>query len=442
MTFLAPGFFLASLGIAAAIVALHFIVTRQPRAGILPTARFVPDMPANATARATRPSDLMLMLLRILLVLAAGAALAKPVIRNSRAAEARIILADVSRSVSDSAALRDSVRALYRSNDALILFDSSTREIAAGAADSIGSLKASSGRGNMSAAIVAALRAASRLRDRADSVELVIVSPFAAEEMDAATDSVRALWPGRVRLVNVAAPVDRARSVNVIEALGTAGDPFLVTASLARGVNGASALVIRDDNPTANREAPIDRALVLWPVMGRPKGAVPRVRVDTIGGVVSDSAVVVSALARRWMFPADSIGSGQVVGRWIDGEPAAIEWPAGDGCIRSVAIDVPLGGDLAIRYDFVRFAAVLTGDCANRRAVRPAGAQTLKVLAGSGSLAAREKFQAQGDVRSALAPYLMALAIAAAIAELFFRRRKNEASVRALSTRQSREKAA
>jgi hypothetical protein len=76
MTFLAPGFFFASLGISAAIVALHFIVTRQPRAGILPTARFVPDMPANATARATRPSDLLLMLLRILLVLAAGTALA------------------------------------------------------------------------------------------------------------------------------------------------------------------------------------------------------------------------------------------------------------------------------------------------------------------------------------------------------------------------------
>ena len=62
MTFLAPGFFFASLAVAAAVIALHFIVTRQPRAGILPTARFVPNMPATATARATRPSDIPLML--------------------------------------------------------------------------------------------------------------------------------------------------------------------------------------------------------------------------------------------------------------------------------------------------------------------------------------------------------------------------------------------
>src|SRR6476659_4070234 len=111
MSFLAPAFFYASLAVAAAVVALHFIVTRQPRAGILPTARFVPDLPATATARATRPSDIPLMLLRVLLVLAAGAGLAKPILKPSRGAEARVILADVSRSVRDTTAIRDSVRA-------------------------------------------------------------------------------------------------------------------------------------------------------------------------------------------------------------------------------------------------------------------------------------------------------------------------------------------
>ncbi len=81
MSFLAPGYFVASLAVAAAIVALHFIVTRQPRAGILPTARFVPDTRATTVARARRPSDLLVMLCRVLLVLAAGAGLAKPVSR-------------------------------------------------------------------------------------------------------------------------------------------------------------------------------------------------------------------------------------------------------------------------------------------------------------------------------------------------------------------------
>src|SRR5580765_2998389 len=120
MTFLAPGFLFASLGVAAAIVALHFIVTRQPRAAVLPTARFVPDTRATAIAPARRPSDLLLMFLRVLLVLAAGAGLAKPVLTPSRAAHARVLLVDVSRSARDSLAICDSVRAIYRSGDAVV----------------------------------------------------------------------------------------------------------------------------------------------------------------------------------------------------------------------------------------------------------------------------------------------------------------------------------
>src|SRR4029079_12733542 len=198
MTFLAPGFFVASLAIAAVVVALHFIVTRQPRAAIFPTARFVPDLPATATAKATRPSDIWLMLLRVLLVVTAGAGLARPILKPSRGKEARVILADVSRSSKDSAAVRDSVRSLYRNHDVIVAFDSSTRMFSG---DSIGSLHFTQARGNLSAALIAAMRAGSSLRDRADSVSLFIISPFAAEELDAATDSIRRLWPGSAKIV-------------------------------------------------------------------------------------------------------------------------------------------------------------------------------------------------------------------------------------------------
>ena len=122
MTFLAPGFFFASLAVAAAVVALHFIVTRQPRAAVLPTARFVPDLPATATARATTPSDFLLMLLRVLLVLAVGAALARPVFKPSRTASARVILVDASRAVGDISAIRDSALHYYREGDAVVVF--------------------------------------------------------------------------------------------------------------------------------------------------------------------------------------------------------------------------------------------------------------------------------------------------------------------------------
>ena len=181
MTFLSPGFLFAALGVAAAVVALHFIVTRQPRAGVLPTARFIPNLPATATARAKRPTDLLLMLLRVLLVLAVGAALARPVLKPSRGADARVILVDVSRASRSALGLRDSVRSVYRDQDAVVLFDSAARTVVANIGDSIAALTASTHKGSMSAALIAAMRTAISIRDRADSLELVIVSPFAEE---------------------------------------------------------------------------------------------------------------------------------------------------------------------------------------------------------------------------------------------------------------------
>ena len=324
MTLLAPGFFFASLAVAAGIIALHFIVTRQPRAAILPTARFVPDLPATATARATRPSDLLLMLLRVLLVLAAGAGLAEPILKPSRGAEARVILADASRSTRDAAAMRDSVRAVYRDHDVLVVFDSSARLVIASAADSISSLQVSQKRGNLTAALIAAMRAGSALRDRADSIELVIVSPFAREEMDAATDSVRRLWPGRARIVRVGRGAsETTRVAERFELKANAADPLQVTASLARNDSTATGVIVRDVSDTVSSSA--DRALIEWPALSRPGGAVARAAVDTIGGVMSGDAVVISTFERRWSYPADSLLGAEVVARWIDGEPAAIE---------------------------------------------------------------------------------------------------------------------
>lgn len=429
MTFLAPGFFFASLVVAAGIVALHFIVTRQPRAAILPTARFVPDLPATATARATRPSDLLLMLLRVLLVLAAGAGLAKPILKPSRGAQARVILADVSRSTRNAAAMRDSVRSLYRDHDALVVFDSSARLVTTGAADSIASLQSSSKQGNLSAALIAAMRAGSALRDRADSIELVVVSPFAREEMDAATDSVRRLWPGSARIVRVDGSASEApRVAEKLELKANDADPLHVTASIARNDSTASGVIVRDVSETAS--ASTDRALIEWPSSSRPRRAVARAVMDTIGGVVSGDVVVVSVFARRWSYPADSLRGSEVVARWIDGEPAAIETATSSGCSRSVAIPVNPVGDLVIRNDFVKLVAALSRDCAIRTSIVPAPVADVDRIAGRGSLASRAAFEARRDIRSDLAPWLIGLAIAAAIAELFVRRRKAESMAR------------
>ncbi|MGI9044240.1 MAG: BatA domain-containing protein [Gemmatimonadaceae bacterium] len=425
MMFLAPGYFLASLAVAMAIVALHFIVTRQPRAGILPTARFVPELPATATARATRPSDLLLMLLRVLLVLAVGAGLAQPVVKPSRGEDARVILVDASRSVADIDALRDSVRSVYRPQDALVVFDSSARILAGDGGDSIDVLSSSARRGNLSAALIVAMRAGSSLRESADSLELLIVSPFAGEEAGPALDSVRSLWPAGARLVVAGRGEPRpepagALSLQRAEIREAApADPLSVTADLASAAGGA-AIVRRG---LSDADSAREGALVDWPASARPRGASPRAVADTIGGVTADFTTVVAGFERRWIYASDSIAGGEIIARWVDGEPAAVEWKNGDSCLRSVSVPVPSAGDLAIRGDFVSLFAILAAPCLGDREAVPMTVSLLATLRGNGGLVPREAFRPRGDVRSWLAPWLIALGLAAAVIELFVRRR-------------------
>src|SRR5687768_17892044 len=68
---------LAGVGTLVA-VALHFLSVRKPPAMILPTARFVAARDVRAVSRSTRPSDLLLLLLRVLALWCAAVALAGP----------------------------------------------------------------------------------------------------------------------------------------------------------------------------------------------------------------------------------------------------------------------------------------------------------------------------------------------------------------------------
>lgn len=421
MTWLAPGFLYAAFAVAVAMAGLHFIVRRQPRAGILPTARFVPDTPATTVAASQRPSDLALMFLRMLIVLAAGAGLAKPILTRTRAKEARVIVVDVSRSARDSAAIRDSVRAVYRDRAAIVLFDSAARTVRTGISDTIAALRPGPTRGNVGAGLIAAVRAASSLRDRADSLELVIVSPFAGEELDAATDSIRSLWPGRARLIRVAATnPDTAPDERRLEINTAADDPLAVTVQIARTAARGNAIIDRSSAASVRKSG---GALIVWPASSRPRFAVPRAKIDTVGGVTTGDANVVAGFGRQWVFPPDSLRGADVIARWIDGEPAAIEKPDAQGCVRSVAIPVTPVGDLVIRREFVRLVTSFARPCASVIAIASADPDMVARLERAGGLAPRQAFRALDDARSRLAPWLFALAIAAAIAELFVRRR-------------------
>src|SRR4029079_6316081 len=233
-------------------------------------------------------------------------------------------------------------------------------------------------RGNQSAALIAAMRAGSSLRDRADSMALVIVSPLAADELDAATDSVRRLWPGGAKIVRA----------------------------------GAREGVVDSTQPPS----------VSWPLTGRPDRALARANRDTVGAVVAGNALLVAAFERRWSYSADSIRGAEVIARWVDGEPAGIEWPTATGCRRSVAVPVTQAGDLVLRADYKRFASAISADCIARTSIIPAGPERIAKVAVTGGLAPREAFLPRADIYSSLAPWLFGIALAAAIAELFVRR--------------------
>jgi hypothetical protein len=425
MTFLAPAYLLGALVVASGIVLLHLIVTKQPRSSVFPTARFVPELPAKATSRATRPADLLLMLLRVLVVVAAGAGLARPVVHPSRTALGRVILADVSRAVGSEQEVTDSLRRLASNDAVVVVFDSAARRITG--ADSLTRVPPTTARANLSTALIAAVRAASQLRDRVDSVELVIVSPLVVEEWDAATKQIRALWPGRARLVRVAPRVAVAKETT-IESIDDAGDPLRVTTGVVARKSGTIPVrIVRNAVSDTSVAIGSNEVVVRWPISERPRLAIPRVTVDSPGAVISRNAVVVASFERKWSYPVDSLRGATVVARWVDGEPAAVETPPEpSSCSRSVAIPVAPIGDLVIRPEFARLVGDLTASCGDPFSIVALSNDAIAALRGGASLAPASAFQARSDVPSPIAPWLLGLALLGAIAELLVRGRSNE----------------
>jgi hypothetical protein len=425
MTLLAPAYFFAALAVAAAVVALHFIVTREPRTAPLPTARFVPDHAVRAQSRAIQLQDLLLLAMRVALVLATGLALAQPVLAPARRPLARIIIADRSRAVADIASVADSARSLVRDGDVLILFDSTATVVTSSSDDSLSALRGSGARGRLSVALIAAFRAASVMQAQADSLEIAIVSPLAEEEFDAATDSIRALWRGTIRLISVppAPPVLEP----VIGLIARPNDPIrFALPSYPAGAPEATVRLVRDALGTGDsawvREA--DRALVHWPTDLIAEPRVSRSATDTIGAVVAGEAVVVAPFVRvaRLRPPAAAALRPAV---WFDGEPAAIEQPLGNGCIRTVDIPVPERGDLVLQPRFAALVRALTEPCGGRPRLEPisaahraalAGVNPFTRVAGAVIAPARER-------TSPISRWLLLLALGLALAEVIVRRR-------------------
>lgn len=414
MTFLAP-WALVIAGLAAAgVVVLHLVARQRPAAYMLPTARFIPDQRTLVSRLATRPRDLLLLVLRVLLMLFAGAAFARPILSPARGTVARIVLVDRSRSVANAADAVARARALSSGGAAVtvIAFDTVASVLAVDAWDSVAVAPHSNSRGSLTTALVAARRASASLAQRADSIQLDLVSPLATTEFDAGTDRARSAWPGSLRVDRVALQQDTLsgwrldRPLAVSDQLGPAmasvrGTPAARVSRLVRGApSGADSAFARAGG-----------TVVRWDTAAAP-------RLATEGLSLGDD-VIVAALGRV------AIGqTGLVVARWADGTRAAQELVVGKGCMREVGILLPAAGDIALHPPFQRIARALMTPCGVETAGIAADSGMVARLAGAGSGAAPANALRLDDERpSPLARWLLAVAIACAIAELIVRAR-------------------
>ena len=408
MTFMAPWWLAATAALGSLVVVLHLLARRRPRTYFFPTTRFIPDRPTTAASLAARPADLPLLLYRLFLVLLLGAAFAQPV-TSPPSKTTHLVLVDQSRVAPplDSASL-----ALVRSADAVIAFDSSARLFSREDLN----LRPGRGRGSLSVALVAALRAAPQLAATGDSIALTIVSPFALEEFDRATSEIRQKWKGRIALALV-----EPRRPNLSEdrvALAP-DDPIAATIALLEPDGMLSSRLVRGralSSDTAFARA--GNALVIWPSRLEEMGWARR-PIDTVGGVAADNQAVVAAFPREFVPPA-----GALAAVWSDGAAAATVIPLGEGCIRNVAIPLPAAGDLVLRESFLRLSRSLLASCSGSSDATSAPEVWLDSLRGSERLFPSKTVGGSVERKTPAHPWLLLSAALVFALEPLVRRRR------------------
>jgi hypothetical protein len=345
--FAMPWVFGGALAAALAITALHFLSVRQPRVLLLPTARFVPERDARAVARQAKPSDLPLLLLRVIALLAAGAALAGARCSERGARRSSIVVIDAAQRADSVALLRAASAAptgdVAEAVPPLVLW-------VRGVSDDPG------------VAIAAAIRESARQAQANPSLSELSLTVLVPETVRSRRgwDAWRRQWPAGIRVVRhaQALPTDSAPSlapafgpVRVVGAATARGTDVIAAAFASRGG--------RSDRPTATDAADVvvyraasDGAeqagvTVWWPVSGIPAGWRAAPAMDSVGAVAANGLALVAPWLRRALPPALS-DSVRAIAWWSDGVPAAIERARGASCVREVAIVVTEGSDLLL----------------------------------------------------------------------------------------------
>jgi hypothetical protein len=400
---------LLAAGILAALVPLllHLIARRPPERMALPTARFLQPDARTAIRLRRRPTDLLLLALRMLLLALLGAAAAGPAWLPRQRGMAELVLLDRSGAMDGQAwtvAVGEARRALLgpdgTARGALVLFDSAAApvvpgEVTAALFDSL----AAAGPGRAAPDYAAALRAvpaSARGLGGADSVRVTMLSALRWDGWRPGLSAVRrAAWPGAIRVpelpsAQAPASTDTARSSDaprraaaVVAAPGFGG--YVAAALGATGWTVASAadsasayfLLGPVDGTAASRVRPVAGSGATVVVSGAvPAGwsdALPWVTSDTDGSdgdadaatggaLVMDDGTRLDGAARR--LAGRPKAGARLLAAWDDGRPAIAASRVGRGCVVYVGTELEVGS-LPLGAAFPRVVDRLARGCAD-----------------------------------------------------------------------------
>jgi hypothetical protein len=429
---------------------------------VLPTARFVPEGALESVSRARRPSDVALLLVRVLALLLAGAAFA-----DVRMAPSRVPVASVA--VLDGFAHPDTTAwraAAVQAFDALavnsswslraaVLWDGRVlrgeADVLRAALDTV-ALDANGDAARMSSrdapsrdahslagALLAARRMAPSLAPFADSLALVVVSPLREDATSDALRVVRSAWPGRIAFVS---PPALARAPDLASVLAPArervtvrareGDAVLAAFRLAGAMPAALTRVVRSaltaDDSTFARNGGV---LVWWPDAMESDSEAARAAAANAAPADSGAAVIANGRALVAPLPRTlrEHASPTAVAWWPDGAPAISEAPLGVGCVRTVGF-APPGGDALLNASARGVLSALAAPCttaAVSASAAPLPADLIGALRDSGPLVAANALSSPSTRdASPLVPWLIAGALACLLLEQWMRGRRGQ----------------
>jgi hypothetical protein len=446
---------LAVAGVGALMTCvLHFLSVRRPPTLALPTMRFLPDKPVRAVSKSVRPSDLLLLVLRVAALLLAGIAMAGVSWNSSRINSGRIVVID--RNGGSVGALRGGAAATLREPGRdgaastservatkIIVVDSSAHLLSATEARALrpDTLSVTHSTVALSSALLASVRAASvMLHDepRIDSLTLNIISPFFERSDDAALQSVRRLWPGSITLIEVGPDSARyaatAASVRV-QYVGTSPNAAVLSAlALPSGTANVNATARASANVNATAPANATNAAsatqqvnIEWPANGIPTGWTAQAP-DTIGAIVTRGQALVWPFIRTAHVPDSLRHMSRAIAWWSDGSIAAIERTNASGCTRQIGAVVSSYSDALQGSSARAVSDVLTAACGTVHTSAPLSPITRQLLAGKGGAASAAAFRSDRKIQTQFASLLLFAALVLLSLEWWIRDRDKEAA--------------